>query len=347
MVVTIRNCNNIREGVIEIAPGRLNLKYGPNGTGKSTFASAIVAATKADSSLARLTPFQFVGVQNLADSDHPKVDGCPDGWSVQVFDESYVDQFLFQRDEVVQNSFEIFIKTEEYDERMERIEAHVAAVRKTFADRPELDSLREALSELIEAFGKTKTGYSKAGPLYKALGDGNKLDHVPSELAAYEDFLKSSENVRWIKWQTDGNVFADVATKCPYCASDSTLTKDRSLEVAKHFDSNRIKHLNQLLDVLDRLAEYLSDGAAANWTTIRANVGSLNKAQDAFLEEIRKQAELLSGALADLKEIGFLSVKDVDWSTLARIRANRDSIVRRRRRCFSSIFARTVRRAAS
>lgn len=39
--ISIYNCNNIREGNIDIEPNKLNIKYGINGTGKTTIAKAI------------------------------------------------------------------------------------------------------------------------------------------------------------------------------------------------------------------------------------------------------------------------------------------------------------------
>lgn len=33
-IVKISNCNNIKTGTIEIEKGKLNIKYGINGTGK-------------------------------------------------------------------------------------------------------------------------------------------------------------------------------------------------------------------------------------------------------------------------------------------------------------------------
>jgi ABC-type Mn2+/Zn2+ transport system ATPase subunit len=38
--VDITDCNSIDTATISIQPGRLNIKYGPNGTGKSTIAKA-------------------------------------------------------------------------------------------------------------------------------------------------------------------------------------------------------------------------------------------------------------------------------------------------------------------
>ena len=41
MDIVIKNCNNIVNGTIKIVKGCLNVKYGINGTGKSTIAKAI------------------------------------------------------------------------------------------------------------------------------------------------------------------------------------------------------------------------------------------------------------------------------------------------------------------
>ena len=41
MEIIINNCNNIKEAKINIEENKLNIKYGLNGTGKSTIASAI------------------------------------------------------------------------------------------------------------------------------------------------------------------------------------------------------------------------------------------------------------------------------------------------------------------
>ena len=41
MNLLINNCNNIKNGSICIEKNKLNIKYGVNGTGKSTISSAI------------------------------------------------------------------------------------------------------------------------------------------------------------------------------------------------------------------------------------------------------------------------------------------------------------------
>ena len=40
-IISIQNCNNIRKAEIKLLEGTLNIKFGYNGTGKSTIGEAI------------------------------------------------------------------------------------------------------------------------------------------------------------------------------------------------------------------------------------------------------------------------------------------------------------------
>ncbi|MGY3132277.1 ABC-type hemin transport system ATPase subunit [Bradyrhizobium sp. USDA 4501] len=104
--VKISNCNSVDEATIEIVEGALNIKYGPNGLGKSTLAKAIVSQVRSDGSLQNLVPFKNRGKTGVG---APTFEGVDNLNSALVFDEEFVQQFAFQKDEVVKNSFEIFI----------------------------------------------------------------------------------------------------------------------------------------------------------------------------------------------------------------------------------------------
>lgn len=128
MELRINNCNNISEGTISIVEGRLNIKYAINGTGKSTISKAIEAASKHDEAgLTALIPYQFIGENDPAHA--PSVSGLPDNTKIAVFNESYVDQYVFQEDELLKNSFEIFVKTENYEQHLAEINRLVSNVR--------------------------------------------------------------------------------------------------------------------------------------------------------------------------------------------------------------------------
>ena len=105
--ITIENCNSINQAEINIKKNSLNIKYGPNGLGKSTIAKAIVSQARDDGTLIGLMPFKN---RDKDGAGQPKVSGVQDFNSAMVFDEDFVNQFAFQQDEVVKNSFDIFIK---------------------------------------------------------------------------------------------------------------------------------------------------------------------------------------------------------------------------------------------
>ena len=87
------------------------------------------------------------------------------------------------------NSFEILIKTADYDAQMERIQNHMVSIQETFQNNPELDELIGELSAFIAGFGKAQSGYSKAGSIGKGIAKGNKIEHIPTQLSAYTPFI--------------------------------------------------------------------------------------------------------------------------------------------------------------
>ena len=58
MDVVIENCRNIDHAAISIEPGKLNLKFAPNGTGKSSIAKALVVAVTGTGA-SDLAPFKW------------------------------------------------------------------------------------------------------------------------------------------------------------------------------------------------------------------------------------------------------------------------------------------------
>jgi len=89
--ITIRDCNSICEGNISLRPGSLNIKYGPNGIGKSTIARALTLRTEGEERLEELTPFKY---RALKDGLRPSVEGADSIMSVMTFNDDYVEQFV-------------------------------------------------------------------------------------------------------------------------------------------------------------------------------------------------------------------------------------------------------------
>ena len=200
MKLKIENCNNIAKGDIEIIDGALNIKYAVNGTGKSTIAKAIQGFVENDQEKKdELVPFKYRDVKSVEKS--PAFKGYEDIKTVAVFNEKYLEEYVYRPDELIKNSFEVFIKTADYDKHIKEIEVLLQSVNKTFQVHPELDELIRLFGQFIEGFGKSKSGYSAAGAIGKGIAKGNKINNVPHGLEEYEPYLKGNSNVKWINWK--------------------------------------------------------------------------------------------------------------------------------------------------
>ena len=104
MNIKIENCNNISSGKIDVAENSLNIKYAVNGTGKSSIAKIIKAFSLLnDAETKKLVPYNT----ELT----PTLTGLNEGEKVSVFNEEYVNRYLFQKDDIIPNAFNVFIKT--------------------------------------------------------------------------------------------------------------------------------------------------------------------------------------------------------------------------------------------
>ena len=310
MIIDIRNCNSIDAGQIRIDEHRLNIKYAMNGAGKSTIARAIELHTRGDGSIKALTPFKHLAAQDAANT--PTVSGLDGISSIAVFNDSYINQFAFRQDEVLTNSFEVFVKTPDYDAHIEAIEKIIAEIKATFRDSAEIDRVIGDLASLSESFGKAKSGYSEAGALAKGIGKGNKVANIPKGLESYSAYLRSPLNSKWIKWQTDGNSYTSLSDNCPFCTNPTNDKKDLIAQVGKEYDSKAIEHLNKILTVVESLGNYFSDEARRKLEEITRSVSPLSKEAISYLLRIKDQIEMLRTKMLDLKGLSYFSMKDVD-----------------------------------
>ena len=310
MIIDIRNCNSIDAGQICIDKHRLNIKYAMNGAGKSTIARAIELHILGDGSIKTLTPFKHLAANDAAHA--PVVSGMDGISSIAVFNDSYINQFTFRQDEVLTNSFEVFVKTPDYDVHIEAIEKIIAEIKATFRDSTEIDRMISDLASLSESFGKAKSGYSEAGVLAKGIGKGNKVANIPKGLESYSAYLRSPLNSKWIKWQTDGNSYTSLSDNCPFCTTPTHDKKDLIAQVGKEYDAKSIEHLNRILTVVENLGNYFSDDAKRKLAEITRSVSPLSKEAVSYLLRIKDQIEMLKTKMLDLKGLSFFSMKDVD-----------------------------------
>jgi ABC-type multidrug transport system ATPase subunit len=310
--ILITNCNSVDLAEIGLIKGTLNIKYGPNGLGKSTLARAIVSQIRADGTLADLVPFKHRG---KADAPAPCVQGIDEFSSALVFDEDYVQQFVFQKDEVLKNSFDVFIKTPDYVAAMEVIDTLLAGVKKSLINNAEIEQTISDFKDLRDAFGKSKPGaIPKNSKIHKAFGTGNKTENIPEPLKPFETFIKSQDSSKWVGWQIKGNEYLKLGDNCPYCATPlvAEAQKETALAVEKEFDATAVGHLNALKAVIERLGKYFSDKCRDNLDRAMKTKVELTAAEVSFLTGLKAEIDGMITQLEGLRTISFFSLRDVD-----------------------------------
>jgi len=309
MNVDIKNCNNIECAKIALCECKLNIKFAPNGTGKSTIARAVLLGAKGDQTLLNeLMPFKLR--KENPDKKQPEVNGAEALKNVMCFNEDYVRQFVFKPDELLSNSFDIFIRTDAYKQREQEIEELVSNIKQLFSGNQELEALINTLKEMGSAFRLSKTGLDKKSTGMKGLSAGNKIKHVPAGLESYTPFIQSQNSVGWIDWQTKGCDYADLSDNCPFCTSPAADKKEQIKKVGQEYDKNTIKNLIAIIGVIEKLGDYFSDEAKERLTTITTLKEGLKKEHEEALATVKKQIDNFTENLEKLKTLSAFQFKD-------------------------------------
>jgi len=307
----IKNCNNIESAEITLATGKLNIKFAPNGTGKSTIARAVFLGASADQSLlSELMPFKHR--KDNPDKAKPEVNGAGALKNIMCFNEDYVSQFVFKADELLSNSFDILIRTDAYKQKEQEIEELVRNIKELFSGNQELETLISTLKEMGNAFKLSKTGLDRKSSGMKGLSSGNKIQHVPPGLESYTPFIHSKNSVDWIDWQTKGYDFSELSDNCPFCTSPAADKKEQIKMVGQKYDKNTIKNLIAIIGAIEKLGDYFSEEAKGKLKTITTLKEGLEKEHEAFLVTVKTQIDNFTEKLEKLKTLSAFQFKDGD-----------------------------------
>lgn len=255
MTISIRNCNNIDSAEVSLVSDSLNVKYASNGVGKSTIAHAIAAFVNKDEEAKRsLLPFKYT---NLPAGHTPEVIGFENVGSVKVFNETYVERFVFTPDALFPNAFNVFVKTEAFDKRMENINLHLVKIQMLFAENSGINDLLRRFDGFANGFGRSAKSLVKTSPIAKGIAKGNLVANIPAGLNCFAAYIQSERQNDWIKWHSEGDSFLELQQGfCPYCAQALDMVKDRIQLVAQKYDANAVKHLVNMVNVFKELGLY-------------------------------------------------------------------------------------------
>ena len=248
--VRIENCNNIEKGELTIEEGKLNILYGINGTGKTTIAKAIASSKE---------PPKMKELQSFMTDNPVSVSISPAVGKILVFNEDFVRDIVFKEDEVIQNSFEVFLKTPTYSQRKELLDHHLKDLHNIIKQDDEIQELKKLLEQIATKFKRNANGKLSKTGVYKSVLSKSNLYNIPEELDSYRPFITNKDiNIPWIDWKSKGDAF-DVGDGCPYCSE--TLNRsvhNQRKEVFKNtYKKADSQNLKDLLDLLESLRMYV------------------------------------------------------------------------------------------
>lgn len=248
--IKIENCNNIAEGELVIEDGKLNILYGINGTGKTTIARAIENSKEAQ----KIKELQSFFTENPA-----SVSINPEVGKILVFNEDFVRDIVFKEDEVIQNSFEVFLKTPNYSQKKAQLDQHLQSLHNTMKQDEEIQELQRLLGQIAGKFKRNTNGKLSKTGVYKSVLSKSNLYNIPEELDSYRAFITNTEiNIPWIDWKSKGDAF-DVGDGCPYCSEtlNRPVHNQRKEAFKKTYKKADSQNLKDLLDLLESLRIYV------------------------------------------------------------------------------------------
>jgi energy-coupling factor transporter ATP-binding protein EcfA2 len=250
--VDISNCNNIDNGHFLIEKGKLNIKYGMNGTGKSTIATALELSSKKQP----LTPLKSFGAD---EDEEATVDVSEPLGNVFVFNEEFVNTLVFQERSLIENAFDVFIKTPDYDERRASLDSRLKELKVDIGKDERILQLRADLQEFADKLRltKSKTELTRNSNLKSILKKDN-LFNIPSPLQKYSPFISDdSLSINWIDWKTKGEQF-DAKGICPFCSVKLKPTYEEEKQIFNStYQKADSQNLKNMLDLFIRFKKYL------------------------------------------------------------------------------------------
>lgn len=249
ITIDIEHCNNVSSARIKFKKNALNIKYAMNGTGKTTISQAVEAASKG-AALSKLKPFG---------SEHePKCNmDCPISKTL-VFNEEFVNQFVFRESQVISNAFEVFIKSADYETKQTRINERLRQIHINTSEDQDLGKLLTTGQAVLSKFTKTKKNELKQTGLLKSLTSSESIFKLPEPIRKFQPLMEKEYNVEWVGWKNDGTKFDDNDI-CPFCTTH--LHPDYETEkktFSESYSKSNVKNIKEMLSYIDSVSEYLN-----------------------------------------------------------------------------------------
>lgn len=280
-IIKINNCNNVNKAHISLLEGTLNIKFGFNGTGKSTISEAIRLKAEGKD-LKGLTPFSD---EELGEDNTPTVGEIPFR-VVKVFNEEYIRQYLFKPEGIFTDSYSVLLRSSECDELTTQINELLSELQGSVFQGDSIRALTDTLATYTSTVKYSSSGVSKRGGVGEVLKGGGAGFEKYSVLDRYKPYYSSTAEkvTSWASWRTKG-IDQMNGDACPFCATD--LDKE-----AIETENSTIKTVfkKSALDTAGAILKFLKDGIEKGYILpdsqgyLETYMGDETKEQELFSE---------------------------------------------------------------
>lgn len=266
------NIGNLDKASFSIENGKVNLKYGFNGIGKTTLVKAIkyvFGDEQVKLSLNNILLSYRTGKEPLFPSS------LKNNFSdLLIFDKNYFDK-LFKQIDFLNNTYDLIIDGAEYKRLLEPIIDKIMSIKNTINSTNYIDLLNimnnYAGKEIIKYKSDGKTAVKSGSVLFLYASKNIQITaDIPSELNDYSKFIKSGFRSEWYKWISSAkDNWYDKENKCPFCGSlQKDPLKDRISTLKALKDKGEYSEYDKEQSFVSGVSNFINGELASNISSI-------------------------------------------------------------------------------
>ena len=250
ITVAVKNCNNVVSGTLELTENLLNIRYAMNGTGKSTIAKAIhLSSTGGD----------LNALKTFGEMSTPSCTVSPALEKVLIFDETFVSTVVFQESNVIENAFDVFIKSPEYDKKQKDVNERLKELHLDLASNEENSRLLSTGNTVLGKFSKNNDDSLKKVGLLKSLISSTNAYQLPAQIMKYQPFIDKKYIVDWVGWKNEGGKFDDNEI-CPFCTISLGVDyAEEKKTFSESYSKSNVKNIREVIGYFDQVSDYMAD----------------------------------------------------------------------------------------
>ena len=300
VTIKIENCNNIVNANIKLEKESLNIKFGYNGTGKTTIGKAIMVKASDESQLSQFLPYAQEGQEEAV----PRVDDVP-FQKVRVFNEEYSDRYLFRQDSIFEDSYKVLLRSKECEDLANEISDLLYGLQNTSIEDTSMGEVLEMLNEYVTLVKYANGNITRRGGVGEFLkGNGAGFDKY-DELKVYRPFYEGkslTDVTSWATWRTKGIERMGNEEICPFCADklNTIEIQKKNNTIKKVFKSSALKTAGQIIEYIrngiekgyiakqseKKLEGYIGDSSKSD--ELEAELGKLAAETEYLLKKLQR-----------------------------------------------------------